>query len=538
MSKEQLLGLAADVNRLLAAGATAATRHEGLSQRARVLRELGRKVAALNPVADAVERVLHSTPRQAGAAFLDLVMMTRQIQGSLAEAGVDGSLQPIEASGPWRASAPVRDIASAHETLIGHHFDRVKAIRNLAKQQLTGDVRLLSAVMRCLEDGDAAVADLTADDVLPALGRAVLSELIATLNLNGKASAARRLRAICRIDPKTGLKFCRQALKEGSSALKIQALKCLPEIGAEGEAEKAGLQLCRDKNKNVRLAALDAMSKATSDTVLEILIEFLTSDRQVSQRAAKILAGLPHPRTTDRLLQELETAQQARSVQGKKSAAKEIAKRLLKVLAQRDDPVGLEAAAAWTEDEDLWKSAVQAAWKLPEPRRFERLAPLCADLSHPREASRKRGEFVMQLFDKEDDTNRPRTDWDPRWGDVLLPHLDGPNRTGSAVALSLVRGVKAVPELLRILPTSVKKNECQVVIVLGKLRAREAIAPFIELMPGQQSYHFCIHDALRKIADPAAIPLLQELLAKTRNRYRRERIQKVINDLEKVTPPQ
>ncbi|HEY7154706.1 MAG TPA: HEAT repeat domain-containing protein [Gemmataceae bacterium] len=538
MSKEQLLGLAADVNRLLAAGATVAARHEGLSQRARVLRELSRKVAALTPLADAVERVVNSTPRQAGAAFLDLVVMTRQIQGSLAGAGVDGPLRPIDASGPWQTLAAVRDIASAHETLIGHHFDRAKAIRNLAKQQLTGDVRLLSAVMRCLEDGDTAVADLTADEVLPAMGRAVLGELIATLDLNGKASAARRLRAICRIDPKIGLKFCRQALKEGSSALKIQALACLPEVGAAGEAEQAGLQLCRDKNKNVRLAALDAMSKATSDTVLEVLIDFLTSEPQVSQRVAKVLAGLPHPRTTDRLLQELEATQQARTVQGKKSVTKKIAKQLLKVLAQRDDPVGLEAAAAWTEDEELWEPAARAAWKLPEPRRFERLAPLCADLSHPRETSRERGEFVMQLFDKEDDSKHPRTDWDPRWGDVLLPHLDGPNRAGSAVALSLVRRVKAVPDLLRILPISVKKNECQVVIVLGKLRAREAIAPFIELMPGQQSYHFCIHDALRAIADPAAIPPLQELLAKTRNRARCERIQKVINDLEKASPPQ
>jgi len=60
----------------------------------------------------------------------------------------------------------------------------------------------------------------------------------------------------------------------------------------------------------------------------------------------------------------------------------------------------------------------------------------------------------------------------------------------------------------------------------------------VELMPIQQAYHFCIHNALRKIADPAAIPLLQQLSVKTRNRDRREQIQKVINDLEKASPPQ
>jgi hypothetical protein len=40
MSREQLLGLANEVGRLLAAGSSAAAGHDGLTRRARALREL------------------------------------------------------------------------------------------------------------------------------------------------------------------------------------------------------------------------------------------------------------------------------------------------------------------------------------------------------------------------------------------------------------------------------------------------------------------------------------------------------------------
>ncbi|HWG44441.1 MAG TPA: HEAT repeat domain-containing protein [Gemmataceae bacterium] len=341
MPREQLLGLANDVDRLLAAGAATAAGHDGLSRRARTLRELGQKVAALQPVADAVERVTASSSREIGRAFLDLVMMARQLRGSLAGAGSDGALQDVEKSGPWQTPTLARDVYAAHESLTGDAS--ASALHDVAERQVTGDLRLLPSALAALESGNTHLADLVADKVLPAVGRGVLPDLLAKLNLQGKSADARRLRAVCKIDPKLGAELVRKGLSEGSPALKIQSLECLPDVGRPGEAEKAGLELCREKKKDVRVAALRALRKATSDEALEALIQtLLESDWQIVQPAQEVLAELPHPKTTERLLHEVEERVATLPppiAKPKKGAKKEVVKTAKKAEAARDKAI-------------------------------------------------------------------------------------------------------------------------------------------------------------------------------------------------------
>jgi hypothetical protein len=83
MRREQLAALTADVDHLLAAGATAAAGSDSLRRRSKTLREMGQKVAALNPIADAIDRVTNAAPSKAAPALLDLVVLSRQIRASL-----------------------------------------------------------------------------------------------------------------------------------------------------------------------------------------------------------------------------------------------------------------------------------------------------------------------------------------------------------------------------------------------------------------------------------------------------------------------
>src|SRR5437588_5948339 len=115
MPREQLLGLATDVDRLLDAGATASSGNENLLRRSRALRELGKKVAALNPVADAVDKVTQATGKQVGAAFLDLVHTMRQVRASLVGTGLAGDLKLPMPSGPWQTPQSVRDLNPLYE---------------------------------------------------------------------------------------------------------------------------------------------------------------------------------------------------------------------------------------------------------------------------------------------------------------------------------------------------------------------------------------------------------------------------------------
>lgn len=304
MPREQLLGLVAEVDRLLAAGAGAAAGHDGLSRRGRTLRELGQKVAALVPVADAIERVACGSPREGERAFLDLVVMARQLRGNLAGTGPQGELQAIEESGPWQTPMPARDVYNTHEALTADTWSA--ALHGAVEQEVAGDLRLVPSALAALQSNKSNLSELVADRVLPAIGRGVLPDLLAKLDLKGKAADARRLRAICKIAPKIGAELCRKGISDGSPTLKIQALECLPDVGEPGEAEQVGYRLCSDKKKEVRLAALSALRRATGDEALQTLIEALAQEEEeVHGRALEVLCELPHRRTTERLLREV-----------------------------------------------------------------------------------------------------------------------------------------------------------------------------------------------------------------------------------------
>jgi hypothetical protein len=225
MPKEQLLALAADADRLLAAGAAAGIDNENLAGRARALRELGRQVPALASVAETVERVVQAEPRQAGAAALDLVRTARQLKASLAGCGVAGELEPLPESGPWGTPLPLRELRPLYEALTTAGPGREATLREAAGRGGLGDLRLASALLGAVGDGYAPLADLVADQILPSLGRAVLPELLAGLDLNGKAADARRLRAVCKIDRAAGADLCRRAMSQGGKEVKEAARK-------------------------------------------------------------------------------------------------------------------------------------------------------------------------------------------------------------------------------------------------------------------------------------------------------------------------
>src|SRR5262245_28623304 len=100
MAPRLLLELAADVDRLLAAGADApggsgefppAPLGRALGRRAREVRALAKQAPALAPLAEALGRVGQGRP----AALLDLVALLRQVRAALASSGVEGEMTPV-----------------------------------------------------------------------------------------------------------------------------------------------------------------------------------------------------------------------------------------------------------------------------------------------------------------------------------------------------------------------------------------------------------------------------------------------------------
>jgi HEAT repeat protein len=375
-----LLGLAADVNRLLAAGSSAAAGHDGLARRARALREVGGKIPALSAVADAVERVTAAGPKQAAPAFLDLVLLARQLRASLNAAGAEGQAEAPAPSGPWQTPGAAADVYPAHEALTRSGTGgRAEALDDAIKRQRVGDLRLVAALLGGLEDGSSGLAEMVAGKALPAVGAAVLPDLTARLDLQGKAGDARRLLAVCKIDAKVGAELCRKALAEGSAPLRIQALECLPEVGRPGEAEQVGLSLCRDKKIDVRRAALSALRLSKSDEALNALLGALEDpDWSVNHTVKHALSELPHPQTTARLVEglnarvaDLPPEAPAPKGGGKKAAAPRGAAAKSKV--QREDQLAnvlryVEVLGDRKSEAEAVSEALLALVRHPEPQ--------------------------------------------------------------------------------------------------------------------------------------------------------------------------
>src|SRR5258708_17698883 len=122
MPKQTLIDLTNDVTRLLVAGGQQASGDDGLRRRGQRLRELGKQVAALNPIADAVDKVLTASPKQASPALLDLAVVVKQVKASLTAHGETGPFEPIP-GGTWSTATPVRDLYTLQEQLNQHSYD-------------------------------------------------------------------------------------------------------------------------------------------------------------------------------------------------------------------------------------------------------------------------------------------------------------------------------------------------------------------------------------------------------------------------------
>src|SRR6185312_618818 len=94
-----------------------------------------------------------------------------------------------------------------------------------------------------------------------------------------------------------------------SVAMRVKALELLPDVAEKDEAERTGLELCKDKTAEVRVAAIHALRTAKSDQALDTVLE-AARDRSGTARdaAAQTLASLRNPATTPRLLTQLQEA--------------------------------------------------------------------------------------------------------------------------------------------------------------------------------------------------------------------------------------
>jgi HEAT repeat protein len=255
MPRELLEALAADVDRLLVAGARVAAGHEGLRKRALELRKVGAKVPVFAQIAQAVQRVVEAPLSGVPTALLNLLLLCRQARAGLASAGVEGALEPIPRSGPWETPAPSPELADLVDALSRNGSGRQAVLNEAVKHGVEPDLRLLGPSLQALQDRDGGLADTVAQSVLPSFGGGILDDLRNGLDLGGNAPDARRLLAIRKIAPDLGKDLCRAALQQGSATVRLRALELLAEL-APLEAADFAVSILESRPKPWKLRRL------------------------------------------------------------------------------------------------------------------------------------------------------------------------------------------------------------------------------------------------------------------------------------------
>jgi HEAT repeat protein len=247
----------------------------------------------LGRLADAVERVCRAPAEEAATAWLDLLVLLRQVRSGVMSNGMDGELEKIPPSGPWRTTAPAEMVCAAAQALVSKGRGRDEAIRPLADKADGADLRLLDGLLRQLDDSYADLADFVADHVLPHFGRPILEELRAGYDPRGGAAHGRRLLAMAHIDAGVGRELALEGIKQGSPAVRLAALRALAVVDPK-EARRTAIEALAGKaNPRLRLLAVETLEriKARDPETVSCLVQVLADKEFYGSHKAQTILG-------------------------------------------------------------------------------------------------------------------------------------------------------------------------------------------------------------------------------------------------------
>ena len=356
MAADPLQSLAADLAHLLAAGTTQAPPAARLRDHASNLKRLGAKAPALAALGALAGRAAEAPPSGSAAAVLDLLVGVRQVLPRRAGVGAPGELEPAPPSGPWRTGETLAALDDFVQVCRRKGERRAARFDRAMERPTFADLRILDPLLTVLAGPAGDLTDRVTSRAVPAFGPGLVPELRAGFNPKGNRTDARRLQAICVLDPQAGAELCRIALASGSTAVRREALLLLAEHGRPGEAEPLALQLASAKNPELRAAALEALGSSTSQAAFDVLVAALDGGTYRNQYLVETsLRKLPGPEADARFVRAIrETAAElpptpqgpdgrfeySRQARPEGSAAR--AGRLLYVLQCRHRPGGTE----------------------------------------------------------------------------------------------------------------------------------------------------------------------------------------------------
>jgi hypothetical protein len=337
MSIQILTQVCDEMRRLAIAGSVVAAGDFRLKKLIAPLEQAGTNAPVFAKVAEAVKHVVDGNEKDSAGALLDLTTLVNAILYTQGETGAAGTIEPIETTelGGTAAQTSARMLKPLLEALSTTGSGRLELIREAYERGMFSDLRLVKPALAAIDDPYGEIADLIAENVVPLYGKAILPELRATFDLNGRAGHPRRLRLMHALDPAGTRELVKQALDAGSKEVRVVAIECL---GAAADDLSYLIEQASAKAQEVRQAAYLALAAVDHPDAIAVLQKAATGKDLDS--AVEALRKCPSEKLLDFILAQ---AEQEIAGLAKTKDKKEIGKKvdrtqsLLACLAHRQD---------------------------------------------------------------------------------------------------------------------------------------------------------------------------------------------------------
>lgn len=281
MSIDILFELQHEVRRLFIAGSGMAAGDLRLTRMLPQLQKLGEAAPVFKRMAQAVNQVLEAEASESASRLLELggllssVLYTQGKTETNEQLGsMDGTSSALTTAIPYRKLGPLK------EALTQKGQGRMEQIRLAYDDGLFQDLRILPAAAAALDDSYAEIPEFLQTKVFPHYESEALPVLLRQLRLDGGKGDARRLELIHSLRPPQGLSILLSAAQDGSTEVRAAAIELL---GDYPEQEDFVLEQADDKKKEIRRAALLALSKLGTKPAIDRLYRALDSkDRDLA----------------------------------------------------------------------------------------------------------------------------------------------------------------------------------------------------------------------------------------------------------------
>ncbi|WP_054024724.1 hypothetical protein [Bacillus sp. FJAT-28004] len=275
MSIPLLRELHEDARRLVIAGAGMAVDDMRLKRFLPQLQQFGEKAPIFKRVAEEVEGVTRAQQENAADKLLDLMVLLQAVlhtqssieaPGELLPAGIEQTNNKVITSIPYRKLKPLIDSL----TLRGPN--RLEVIKHGVEAGLFIDIRTFAPAVNALRDSYSEIADYVAEHVIPLIGSTALPILHGEFDMQGGSGDARMLVCLYKLteNEKELWPTLLSAQKDGGLPVRVAAISLTAGLPS---FEEELLDLSHDRKKEVRSAALMALSRFHSAHVVDRLMD-------------------------------------------------------------------------------------------------------------------------------------------------------------------------------------------------------------------------------------------------------------------------